>query len=92
MAAVLTCTASIRGGDIWYWLSVSRRRQALQHGTGSIIADCVGLVSWAAERDNRRKRPCKALCAVLCRGRYNCMDDTKRAVNACIWLYYSKAK
>ena len=56
-AAVLTCAASIRGGDIWYWLSVSRRMQALQHGTGSIIADCVVLVSWAAGRAKSQETP-----------------------------------
>ena len=29
---------------------------------------------------------------VLAFGWYNCMDDTKSAVNACIWLYCSRAK
>nr|DAG62338.1 MAG TPA: hypothetical protein [Caudoviricetes sp.] len=36
---------------------------------------------------NRRKSHCKALCAVLRRGRYNCVDRAKHAVNACVWLY-----
>lgn len=41
---------------------------------------------------NRRKSPCKALCIVLLRLRYNCIDDAKHAVNACSWLYWSMAK
>lgn len=41
---------------------------------------------------NRRKRLCKALCAVLCRWRYNCIDRAKHTVNACIGLYCIRAK
>lgn len=41
---------------------------------------------------NRRKRRCKAVCAGLYRGRYKSIDDTKRAVNACMWLYCIRAK
>lgn len=43
-------------------------------------------------RCNRRKCHCKALCAVLRRWRYNCIDGTKRTVNACMWLYCNRAK
>nr|DAL44184.1 MAG TPA_asm: conotoxin [Caudoviricetes sp.] len=32
------------------------------------------------------------MCAVLQRWRYSCIDDTKRAVNACMGLYCSRAK
>ena len=41
---------------------------------------------------NSRKSVCKALCAVLQRWRYNCIDKTKRSVSACIGLYFSRAK
>ncbi len=50
---------------------------------------------WYRERlngSNSRKNTCKALCAVLCRWRYSCIDDAKRAVNACILQYCSRAK
>ena len=36
---------------------------------------------------NLRKIAYKALCAVLQRWLYNCMDRIKSAVNACVWLY-----
>lgn len=38
------------------------------------------------------KSPCKDLCAVLWRGRYNFINGKKRAVNACMGLYCSRAK
>ena len=48
-AAVLTCAASGRDDGIWYALEALRRCGTLQRGTGSIIADCVGLVSATSE-------------------------------------------
>lgn len=81
-----------RGGGIWYTLEVLRRCDTFQRGTGGVISACSGLVSWAVNRSNRRKSHCKALCAVLRRGRYSCMYNTKRAVNACMVLYCSRAK
>ena len=46
-----------RGAGIWYALEVLRRCDTLQRGTGSIIADCVGLVSLAAERAQSQETP-----------------------------------
>ena len=54
---VLTCTASRRGGGIWYRLSASGRWQALQRGAGGIIAACVGLVFVAVERVQSQEKP-----------------------------------
>nr|DAG06180.1 MAG TPA: hypothetical protein [Siphoviridae sp. ctNxi14] len=41
---------------------------------------------------NSRKSACKALCTVLWRVRYNCTYGIKAVVNACMWLYCSRAK
>nr|DAG62339.1 MAG TPA: hypothetical protein [Caudoviricetes sp.] len=41
---VLTCTASLRGGGIWYRWRASGRVCVLQRGVDGIIAACVGLV------------------------------------------------
>ena len=38
---------------------------------------------------NATVKPCTLFCGT---GSINCMDGTKRAVNACIWLYCSRAK
>ena len=91
-AAVLACTASGVAVVSWYMLEVLRRCDTLQRGAGGIIAARVGLVSWSANGSNNRKSACKAPCAVLWRGRYNCIDSTKHAVNACAWLYCIRAK
>lgn len=91
-AAALSCTASRRGVGIWY------RCRAPGCVMRSSVAQAVlyPLVSvWYRERlngSNSRKSTCKALCAVLCRWRYSCIDDAKRAVNACMGLYCSRAK
>lgn len=45
-----------RGGGIWYVLEVLRRCDTLQSGAGGIIAACVGLVSWAVERDKSQEK------------------------------------
>ena len=55
--SVLTCTASLRGGGVWYRLSVSGRVYALQRVAGGIIAACVGLLSWAVERVQSQETP-----------------------------------
>lgn len=73
-------------------------RRAVLTCAASGVAQAVlyPLVSvWYRERlngSNSRKNTCKALCAVLCRWRYSCIDDAKRAVNACMGLYCSRAK
>lgn len=56
-AAVLTCAASGRDGGIWYQLSASGRCDTIQRGADGIIAACVGLVSWAAERYKLQEKP-----------------------------------
>ena len=88
-AVALTCAASgvalVYG---MYW----RCCDTLQRGAGGIIAVCVGLVFAAVEWGNSQKSPCKALCAALRCGWYNCIDDTKAAVNICMGLYCSRAK
>lgn len=91
-AAVLTCTASRRSGCIWYrWrcygaVMHSSVAQAV-HSRFVWLLYCVRL-----NGSNCRKRTCKALCAVLWCGWYNCINGAKRTVNNCIWLYCSKAK
>nr|DAZ12538.1 MAG TPA: hypothetical protein [Caudoviricetes sp.] len=91
-AAVLACTAS----------SVALVSGIRWRCCGAVIPFSVAqmvlypLVSvWYCGRwdwSNCRKRPCKALCAVLWRVWYNCMDGTKRTVNACMRLHCSMAK
>ena len=41
---------------------------------------------------NRRKSHCKALCAVLWRGLYNCIDDIKATVSACMEAVLQQGK
>lgn len=55
--AVLPCTASRRGGGIWYLLRASGRVYALQRGAGGIIAACAGLVSRAVEWVQSQEKP-----------------------------------
>lgn len=47
---------------------------------------------WWWSGANRRKSRRKAMCTVLRRGRYNCIDGRKAIVNACMRLYCSRAK
>lgn len=56
---------------------------------GGLCICCI-VVRWNGS--NSLGIPCKALCTVLWCGWYNCINGTKRTVNACIWLYCSKAK
>lgn len=66
--SVLACTASRRGGGIWYVLEVLRRCDTPQRGAGGIIAACVGLVSWAVGlgkiSGNTPVKPCVLFCVV----------------------------
>ena len=48
-ASVLTCAVSGRDGGIWYALEELRRCDTLQRGAGSVIVDCIGLVSAVVE-------------------------------------------
>lgn len=48
-AAMLTCIVSGAASGIWYVLEMLWRCDALQRGTGGIIAACVGLVSVIVE-------------------------------------------
>ena len=91
-AAVLSCIASgvaLVSGMRWRCcvaVMCSNVAQAVLYPLVSV---------WYRERlngSNSRKNTCKALCAVLCRWRYSCIDDAKRAVNACMGLYCSRAK
>lgn len=54
---VLTCTASRRGGGIWYRLNASGRVYALQRVASCIISACIGLVSWAVNRVQSQEKP-----------------------------------
>ena len=62
------CTASRRGGGIWYRLSASGRCDTFQRGAGGTIAACVGLVSWTMEwvktSGKAPVKPCALFCGV----------------------------
>ena len=55
--SAFACTASRRGGGIWYLWRASGRWQTIQRGADGIIAACVGLVSWAVELVQSQGKP-----------------------------------
>ena len=91
-AAALTCTAS--GVAVVSGIGAGRPGACVRSSVVQVVL--YPLVSvWHLRQlsgYNCRGSLCKTLCAVLQRWRYNCIDITKAAVNACMWLYCSRAK
>lgn len=90
---MLSCTAFLRGGGIWD-IGAARPGACMPSSVAQVVLYPLVSVWYRGRLNgcNRRKSPCKALRAVLRRGRYNCIDCTKRAVNACVGLYCIRAK
>lgn len=91
-AVALVCPASGVAVVSGMGCRASGRVYALRRDTGGVIFACIGLASSAVEWGKSQERHCKTLCSVLRRWRYNCMNETKRAINACMGLYCSGTK
>lgn len=91
-AAVLVCTASgvaVVSGMRWRCYGAVIRSSVAQVVYSRLVW-LLYCVRW--NRSNQRKRHCKALCAVLQRGRYICIDGRKAVVNVCMGLYCNRTK
>lgn len=91
-AAVLTCTASgvaVVSSTRWRCCGAVMRSSVAQVVYSRLVR-LLYCVRW--NRSNQRKRHCKALCAVLQRGRYICIDGRKAVVNVCMGLYCNRTK